>query len=315
MTKLTRKLSPWRIVLTTVFLLAVSSACSPGNNAPSVHAIQSSASQIIIGESVLLDCDASDEDGDSLEYAWSADGGSFAESHGPEVTWDAPLTPGTYDIQVQVKDGNGGVARDSLSLRVLPDRAPVIESLDADHDLLRGGETTRIHCEASDPEHGPLDYLWSAAAGDIAGEGASAVWTPPARSGLFRIGVTVTDQRGQSTTGHVAIEVKINHEPRIIRVALVPTIVSPSGTADIECEAEDPDGDSLTYRWSATAGTLSGTGQAVSWKAPDQVGAYSIAVTVTDTAGHASTAERIIRVATPTHDDSSGGSDEPDCGG
>ncbi|NLC55680.1 MAG: PKD domain-containing protein, partial [Armatimonadetes bacterium] len=53
-------------------------------------------------------------------------------------------------------------------------------------------------------------------------------------------------------------------------------------TAQISIEAHDPDGDALTYTWSAAAGTLSGSGATVTWTAPNTEGTYSVTVSVKD---------------------------------
>ncbi|MFC1904212.1 Ig-like domain-containing protein [Chloroflexota bacterium] len=61
--------------------------------------------------------------------------------------------------------------------------------------------------------------------------------------------------------------------------------VTPSGSSKVECAASDPDGDSLTYHWSATGGTIYGGGSSVTWVAPDVTGTYTITVTVKDKRG------------------------------
>ena len=53
----------------------------------------------------------------------------------------------------------------------------------------------------------------------------------------------------------------------------------------IECIAEDPDGDELTFIWSATSGTVKGEGNKVEWIAPGVAGDYTVTVRVTDSRG------------------------------
>ena len=65
----------------------------------------------------------------------------------------------------------------------------------------------------------------------------------------------------------------------------------------IECAARDPDGDDLSYAWSATGGSISGEGAAVSWIAPDAYDTYTITVTVTDGEGGQDTESLEIGVA------------------
>jgi hypothetical protein len=66
----------------------------------------------------------------------------------------------------------------------------------------------------------------------------------------------------------------------------------------VTCNATDPDGDELTYEWTATAGNISGTGSAANWTAPQEVGIYDITVVVKDSHGDSSTDSLHISVAT-----------------
>ena len=67
--------------------------------------------------------------------------------------------------------------------------------------------------------------------------------------------------------------------------------VSPSGNCQVRCVASDPDGDELSYTWSASGGNISGEGAIATWIAPDEVGAYTIIVKVTDGRGGEATAQ------------------------
>jgi hypothetical protein len=50
----------------------------------------------------------------------------------------------------------------------------------------------------------------------------------------------------------------------------------------LTCTASDPDNDGLSYEWSASGGSISGTGAVVDWTAPEEVGMYDITVVVDD---------------------------------
>lgn len=65
--------------------------------------------------------------------------------------------------------------------------------------------------------------------------------------------------------------------------------VAPGGSLRMTCSAADVGGGGLTYQWAATGGSISGTGAAVDWIAPQVVGMYDITVTVTNAQGRQST--------------------------
>jgi len=78
------------------------------------------------------------------------------------------------------------------------------------------------------------------------------------------------------------VVVNANHPPTITSVVANPTSVSTGAVSIITCTASDPDGDTLSYTWSATGGTISGSGSSVSWTAPNTAGTYTINVAVSD---------------------------------
>jgi hypothetical protein len=76
-----------------------------------------------------------------------------------------------------------------------------------------------------------------------------------------------------------------NHQPAISGLAFGPQAVRPLGSCQIVCNAAAPRDDKLTYNWSASGGTITGEGAAVTWTAPNSVGSYNVTVTVTYSRG------------------------------
>jgi hypothetical protein len=76
-----------------------------------------------------------------------------------------------------------------------------------------------------------------------------------------------------------------NHLPAITSLEAEPQIVLPSGSCQVVCTASDPDGDELSYEWSASGGEINGAGATVTWTAPDPHVFYNVAVMVTDGRG------------------------------
>ena len=78
----------------------------PINSAPKIQSVSSSPSSVKINEAAILNCMATDADGDDLTYSWSSEKGSFINGTlGQSVTWKSPSEEGTYVIQVIVSDG------------------------------------------------------------------------------------------------------------------------------------------------------------------------------------------------------------------
>jgi hypothetical protein len=69
------------------------------------------------------------------------------------------------------------------------------------------------------------------------------------------------------------------------------------GTTTITCVATDPDGDSISYGWSASEGDISGVGNVVTWVAPEKGGDFDVTVIVSDSKGGETTGNLRISVA------------------
>ncbi len=73
-----------------------------------------------------------------------------------------------------------------------------------------------------------------------------------------------------------------NRAPLISSMTLSAPTIAAGGVARVSATASDPDGDSISYVWTSTAGTLSGSGASVYWKAPATPGVYALTCTVSD---------------------------------
>ena len=167
-----------------------------------------------------------------------------------------------------------------------PNQSPVISSLTASEGRVNPSASCQVKCVALDPDGDKLSYSWSAS-GSISGKGYAITWTAPATAGDYTITVKVSDGRGGEATMQLTIGVTatINHPPAIDSLTAEPQRVKKAKTSTIKCLATDPDGDELTYTWSASGGSISGKGSVATWVAPDTYGTYNITVTVTDSRG------------------------------
>jgi hypothetical protein len=77
-----------------------------------------------------------------------------------------------------------------------------------------------------------------------------------------------------------------NYPPRIKSLTADPDVVFFGDSSIIFCTAEDRDDDTLTYNWSASAGSIIGTGENVNWIAPNIEASYFIICQIEDGFGN-----------------------------
>jgi len=173
-----------------------------------------------------------------------------------------------------------------------PNQTPVIESITADKEIPTLTET-QVVCQADDPDGDTLTYQWSADGGTITGEGSTITWTAPGTSDNYTIKVTVSDGKGGTVAQEITIAAieKPNHPPVVNGFTidgappLKENTVRQWITKTIHCNAEDPDGDTLSYLWRATGGKITGEGSTVGWTSPGVNGDYTVTVVVSDGRG------------------------------
>ena len=172
-------------------------------------------------------------------------------------------------------------------------KPPVIISLTPSAtEVARGGSCT-VTCAASDPDTDDvLTYAWTATAGAISGTGSNVTWTAPTTEGTYSVTVTVSD--GEKTVSDSCNIQVVNTPPVIASLTPSSTDLPPEGSCTIGCVASDADGDTLTYAWTASGGTISGTGNSISWDAPATEGTYNISVSVND--GHGGAASDSVDI-------------------
>ena len=190
----------------------------------------------------------------------------------------------TYELDKMLING---IPVDYRSGQAIQNYPPRIKAFAAKKTQVIFGQKTTIYCAAEDRDNNTLNYSWQASGGQISGSGDRVEWTAPASMETFIINCIVDDGNGGQDTASISIEAVeyINHEPIIERLAASPRRIDLGGTTTITCSASDPDGDSLSYNWSAQFGTLTATDSTATWSAPSIEGFYYIFCTVTDPRG------------------------------
>jgi hypothetical protein len=277
----------------SVALLSVS--CEVANQMPIIQSVSSDKDWVYPGDNVSIDCQAYDPDGDTISYQWSANGGTIA-GNGSSAIWTAPSGSGIYTATVIVRDVRGGYVTSSLFINVRANQPPTIDDLSAETNLVRFGDKVAIGCTASDPDGDAISYQWSTNGGTLSGEGSSVIWRAPDTTGSYTITVLVKDTRGGEATSSLVIGVRLNDPPTIDKLTAEANSVGLGGSVNLECLASDPDGDDISYEWSADCGTISGDGPIATWTAPETDGDCTITVTVTDSRDATASADVTIDV-------------------
>ncbi|MCJ7515779.1 MAG: PKD domain-containing protein [Dehalococcoidia bacterium] len=209
-------------LLVTVTLL-LSSACAssspppppppPPNQLPVIESI-TAENEIPTLAQTQITAAASDADGDSLTYQWSANGGTITWE-GNTIAWMSPGNSDNYTINLTVSDGKGGTTAQSITITVIdkPNHPPVIAGLTIDgappiaENIARQWVTKTIQCNANDPDSDKLSYMWRTTGGKITGEGSTVGWTSPGVNGEYTLTVVVSDGRGGKAEGSVVFKV------------------------------------------------------------------------------------------------------------
>jgi outer membrane protein OmpA-like peptidoglycan-associated protein len=90
------------------------------------------------------------------------------------------------------------------------------------------------------------------------------------------------------------------NQPPTVHARCEPCTVEVGKTSSVGADAQDPDGDPLTYRWSAPAGAFTnGSARETPWTAPMQEGPVQVTVTVDDGKGGTASDAVTIQVIKP----------------
>lgn len=161
-------------------------------------------------EAVAIHVDATDVDKVGLNFSYTATGGTV-DGTGPDARWNpSGLAIGKYTINVKVDNGHGGTASCSTDVAVAerPNRPPVI-SCAPERNPIIAGERVTIVSTASDPDGDPITYSYSASAGQITGNGPTAVFDSTGLSaGSYTITCTADDGRGGRTSANTRVDVE-----------------------------------------------------------------------------------------------------------
>ena len=195
------------------------------NHAPVIDA----GSDIVIdeGATMQLCANASDPDGDEINYHWSIPCGK-GELNDPILlnpVFTAPLTSlcNGEDIVLllTVIDSCGASTEDTVTIHVRNLNAPPIVELGTGFSM-KEGTISILHAVATDPECAPLSYYWTTSAGSFDDAcSATPCFTAPQVSACegqdVTISLMVTDACGASAIDSCVIHVDNVNTPPVVK--------------------------------------------------------------------------------------------------
>ena len=284
-----------------------------GNAAPLIDAVVGSAPGVRPGAELALRAVARDPNaGEVLTYAWRATAGTFSSTTAAEPVWTAPGEPGAVTLTLQVTDARGaaatldfmvgvdGVGAQAVDARAAFNRWPSLAELGARPSPEVGeGTPVALQAAAVDDDGDALTYAWTATCegtfDDASAARASFTPTalPTAACNNCRLALTVRDGFGGQREGAVELCVVRKQPPVIVDTSQSSSSARAADLVRLTATAEDPQGEPLTFAWTANTGLVGapsrtgGTG-AVDWTALSCLPAGvvpTVSVTVTNASG------------------------------
>jgi len=181
---------------------------------------------------------------------------------------------------------------------------PPVAACSADPTSVYEGTTNpvAIHVNATDQDNDPLTYSYTASGGTVDGTGPDVRWNPSGLAiGTYTITAKVDDGHGGTASCSVDVAVaKRPNRPPVISCAPERNPINAGEHVNIISTASDPDGDALTYSYSATGGQISGTEPTASFDSTGLApGSYTVTCTADDGRGGRTSATTNVDVQQP----------------
>jgi len=185
-----------------------------------------------------------------------------------------------------------------------PNHPPVAACSAAQPSVYEGStDPVAIHVNATDADNDPLTYSYTATGGTVDGTGADVRWNPSGLAiGNYTVTAKVSDGHDGGTAScsvDIAVAKRPNRPPVISCTPERNPIIA-GERVNIVSTASDPDGDPLTYSYTATGGQISGNGPVAQFDSTGlAAGSYSITCTADDGRGGRTSAPTAVDVQQP----------------
>jgi hypothetical protein len=321
-------ISPGQTASVVIAAQQVSPPPSHNNAAPVIDALVASAVTVAPGDVVSLVVTAHDPNpGDTLVYAWIADGGTFSAPSSSATNWTAPATGGTVHITIEVRDQNNAKAKMSLDVSAVVGHGqgkanitvslntwPVVTDVTADPTRVDAGQTLVLNVVATDSDGDVLTYLWSST---CAGTFSSATAHDPSftltavpANNVCTFAVAVQDGKGGGDTGSIVIAAgpppAVFLPPAVVAIYQSAEKAAAGQAITMSVQAADPNGVALSFAWATSEGSLGqpntvGGTSGIVWTAPTPfTTSATVQVTITDAIGQAMAQVLAVNPSVPT---------------
>jgi len=181
---------------------------------------------------------------------------------------------------------------------------PPVAACSADKPSVYQGsnDVIGIHVNATDADNDPLTYAYTATGGTVEGTGPDGRWNSSGLAiGSYTVNAKVDDGRGGTATCSADVQVaKRPNRPPVISCAPERNPILAGERVAINSTASDPDGDPITYSYSASGGQISGTGASAQFDSTGlSAGSYTVTCTADDGQGGRTSATTNVDVQKP----------------
>jgi outer membrane protein OmpA-like peptidoglycan-associated protein len=206
--------------------------------------------------------------------------------------------------QNNFRAGSGVVFRFGFPEPPPPPNHPPVAACSANPTSVYAGtsDSVQIHVNASDADNDQLTYTYTATGGTVDGSGPDGRWTASGLAvGTYTVNAKVDDGKGGTATcsADIAVAPKPN-QPPTISCSTDRSPILPGERTGITAAASDPDGDPLTYSYTASGGTVNGSGPKAEFDSTGLApGSYTVRCSVADGKGGTADASTTVDVQQP----------------
>ena len=296
-------LKPFVAFLGVLVLCMSLSGCGGGtdatvNVAPTAN--PGPSQNVVVGAVVSMDGSASkDSDGGSLTFKWALIGkpigsaASLTNPTYPNPKFTADLA-GNYVVSLVVNDGKANSTVATVSVTATVANAAPVANAGVNQNVVIASTVTLDGTASTDANNDSLSYKWvlqSKPATSSATLAAATSAKPTFKAdvaGTYVATLVVNDGKANSELAAVSILASATNLAPVAKPGVNQSVVTGTKVSVDASASSDPNGDSITYRWSllfkpaGSTATLSSATTASATFTADLAGTYLVGLTVND---------------------------------